>query len=173
MIQWDQHPTYDGQAITFRGTLLDDAVLSWETLSLAREGGYSNFSLSLADDHGHWGFILPPLQSESWILDHPGDTVAVVYQLDERAFTVIFLFPQALGSPSDYAVIVWGFRNETRNPSIGETLTRSDTPASAPTRIPPLSFPTRRPAQEAWQRTRRQVSSWATRLRPRTRTTMC
>ena len=96
MIQWDQHPTYDGQDITFRGTLLDDAVLSWETLSLAREGGYSNFSLSLADDHGHLGFILPPLESESWILDHPGDTVAVVYQLDERAVTVMFLFPPAL-----------------------------------------------------------------------------
>ena len=122
LIQWDQHPTYDGQDITFRGTLLDDAVLSWETLSLAREGGYSNFSLSLADDHGHLGSILPPLESGSWMLDHPGDTVAVVYQLDERAFTVMFLFPPALGSPSDYAVIVWGFRNETRNPSIGENI---------------------------------------------------
>ena len=122
LIQWDQHPTYDGQEVSFRGTLLDDAVLSWETLSQAREGGYSNFSLSLADDHGHLGFILPLLQSESWILDHPGDTVAVVYQLDERAFTVIFLFPPALGSPSDYAVIVGGFRNETRNPSIGENI---------------------------------------------------
>ena len=122
LIQWDQHPTYNGQEVSFRGTLLDDAVLSWETLSRAREGGYSNFPLSLADDHGHLGSILPPLESFTWTLDDPGDTVATVYQLDERAFTVKFQFPQALDSPSDYAVIVWGFRNETRNPSIGENI---------------------------------------------------
>ena len=122
LIQWDQHPTYNGQEVSFRGTLLDDAVLSWETLSWAREGGYSNFTLSLADDHGHLGSILPPLESSTWTLDDPGDTVATVYQLDERAFTVKFQFPQALDSPSDYAVIIWGFRNETRNPSIGENI---------------------------------------------------
>ena len=122
LIQWDQHPTYNGQEVSFRGTLLDDAVLSWETLSRAREGGYSNFTLSLADDRGYLGSILPPLESSTWTLDDPGDTVATVYQLDERAFTVKFLFPPALDSPSDYAVIIWGFRNETRNPSIGENI---------------------------------------------------
>ena len=129
--------------------------------------------MSLADDHGHLGSILPPLESFTWTLDDPGATVATVYQLDERAFTVKFQFPQALDSPLDYAVIVWGFRNETRNPSIGENIDVLGYARIRPTRIPPLSFPTRRPAQEAWQRTRRQVSSWATRLRPRTRTTMC
>ena len=74
--------------------------------------------MSLADDHGHLGSILPPLESFTWTLDDPGDTVATVYQLDERAFTAKFQFPQALDSPLDYAVIVWGFRNETRNPSM-------------------------------------------------------
>ena len=93
LIQWDQHPTYNRQEVSFRGTLLDDAVLSWETLSRAREGGYSNFTLSLADDHGHLGFILPPLESFTWTLDDPVATVATVYQLDERAFTVKFQFP--------------------------------------------------------------------------------
>ena len=39
LIQWDQHPTYDGQEVSFNGTLLDDAVLSSETVSQAREGG--------------------------------------------------------------------------------------------------------------------------------------
>ena len=122
LIQWDQHPTYDGQDVSFNGTLLDDAVLSRETLSRAREGGYTNFTLSLADDHGIVGHILPPLESGSWILDDPGDTVATVYQLDERAFTVTFQFPQALGSPSDYAVLVWGYKDDTRTPTIGDNI---------------------------------------------------
>ena len=30
LIQWDQHPTYDGQDVSFNGTLLDDAVLTNE-----------------------------------------------------------------------------------------------------------------------------------------------
>ena len=122
LIQWDQHPTYDGQEVSFNGTLLDDAVLSRGTLSLAREGGYSNFSLSLADDHGFVGSILPPLESGSWTLDDPGDTVATVYQLDERAFTVKFQFPQALDSPSDYVVLVWGYKDDTRTPTIGDNI---------------------------------------------------
>ena len=50
LIQWDQHPTYDGQEVSFSGTLLDDAVLSSETISQAREGGYSNFTLSFAGE---------------------------------------------------------------------------------------------------------------------------
>ena len=122
LIQWDQHPTYDGQEVSFSGTLLDDAVLSSETISQAREGGHSNFTLSLADEGDSFvGHILPPLAGgRIWSLDNPGDTVATVYQLDERAFTVKFLFPQALDSPSDYVVIVWGFRDETRIQSIGE-----------------------------------------------------
>ena len=122
LIQWDQHPTYDGQEVSFNGTLLDDAVLSQETLSRAREGGYSNFTLSLADDRGYVGSILPPLESFTWILDDPGDTVATVYQLDERAFTVKFQFPQALDSPSDYVVLVWGYKDDTRTPTIGDNI---------------------------------------------------
>ena len=123
LVQWDQHPTYDGQEVTFRGTLLDDAVLSKETLSQAREGGYTNFSLSLAAESDYVGSILPPSRAEgdgSWMT--PGTPVATVYQLHERAFTVKFPFPQALDSPSDYAVIIWGFRDESRTPSIGENI---------------------------------------------------
>ena len=122
LIQWDQYPSYDGRGVSFKGTLLNDAVLSRGTLSLAREGGYTNFSLSLADDHGFLGSILPPLESGSWTLDDPGDTVATVYQLDERAFTVKFQFPQALDSPSDYVVLVWGYTDDTRTPTIGDNI---------------------------------------------------
>ena len=42
LVQWDQHPTYDGQSVTFSGTLLDRAVLSKETIGQARAGGYPN-----------------------------------------------------------------------------------------------------------------------------------
>ena len=122
LIQWDQYPTYDGQEVSFNGTLLNDAVLSRGTLSLAREGGYTNFSLSLADDHGFVGSILPPLESGSWTLDDPGDTVATIYRLDGRQFTVTFQFPQALDSPSDYAVLVWGYQDATRVPTIGDDI---------------------------------------------------
>ena len=109
--------------MSFNGTLLDDAVLSSEAVSQAGEGGrYSNFTLSLVDDQGHVGHILPPLESGSWILDDPGDTVATVYQLDERAFTVKFQFRQALGSPSDYVVRVLGYKDDTRTPTIGDNI---------------------------------------------------
>ena len=105
------------------GTLLDDAVLSSETISQAREGGgYSTFSFRLAADHDSVGSILPPLESGRWLLDGTSHTVATVYQLDERAFTVTFQFPQALGSPSDYAVLVWGYKDDTRTPTIGDNI---------------------------------------------------
>ena len=123
LIQWDQHPTYDGHDVTFRGTLLNDAGLSRETISQAREGGYTNFVLRPADDRGYAGSILPPFNDGlRWTLEDPGDTVATVYLLEDRTFTVTFTFPQALGSPSDYAVTVSGFRDASRTPSIGENI---------------------------------------------------
>ena len=79
------------------------------TIGQAREGGYTNFILRPADDHGFSGFILPPFNDgRRWTLENPGDTVATVYQVEDRAFTVTFPFPQALGSPSDYAATVSG-----------------------------------------------------------------
>ena len=126
LIQWDQHPTYDGHTVTFKGALLNDAVLSQETNAAARQEGYTNFTLSPANEPDYTGAILPPLNDgETWILDEPGDTVAVVYELPalvshDRVFTVKFTFPPALGSPSGYVVVVWGFQNETRTPTIGE-----------------------------------------------------
>ena len=121
LVQWDQYPTYDEEAqeVSFSGTLLDDAVLTSETIQQAREGGYSNFSLRLADAYGALGLILPPLDRGNWILE-TGDAVATAYQLDEGVFTVTFPFPPALASPSGYVVLVWGFRDERRTPSIGD-----------------------------------------------------
>ena len=127
LIQWDQHPTYDGiGSVTFRGTLLNDAVLSEETIRQATEGGgYANFQWASADGIAVGigsGSILPPLNDGSrWpILS----TVATVYQLDDRAFTVTFPFPPSLSllDFSNYVVRVWGFQDGNRVPSIGENI---------------------------------------------------
>ena len=121
LVQWDQHPTYDGRWVSFSGMLLDDAVLSQETIRQARGGGYSNFTFRSADGYAHQGAILPRLgDGRKWRLEDPGDAVAAVYELDERAFTVTFPFPPALDSPPDYVVIVLGFKDESRTTSISE-----------------------------------------------------
>ena len=123
LVQWDQYPTYDGRSVSFRGTLLDGAVLSKATIHQARDGGYQNFNISRADAYAHVGTILPPLLSGShWTLDDPGDSVATTYRLGERAFEIQFSFPKALGDPSDYVVRVVGFQNESRSPNIGENV---------------------------------------------------
>ena len=125
LVQWDQHPVYDGHTVTFSGTLLDGAVLSSETIGQARAGGYANFNLSIADLQEYVGTILPPLTGDSsWILDDPGDSVASTYALDAAAksFTVTFPFPEALATPSDYVVIVWGSQDDSRTPRIASVV---------------------------------------------------
>ena len=132
LIQWDQHPTYDGRsAVTFSGTLLDGAVLSSETIEQARSGGSQNFQLRPADAPDFVGWVLPPLtDGSSWILD-AGDSVADTYSLDAdtKSFTITFPFPEALDPPSAYVVIVRGFQDDSRTPRIGSDSTPSDTPA--------------------------------------------
>ena len=119
LIQWDQYPTYDGNSVTFSGTLLGVAVLSRETLDAARRGsGYQNFDLYPVSEGGFEGWILPP--GHGWTLEHLGDTTAAEYRLEGRTFTVKFPFPKALGNPSDYVVHVWGFQDASRTPIIAE-----------------------------------------------------
>ena len=119
LIQWDQHPIYNGEFVTFRGTLLGDAVLTKETMADARTGGRQNFTLASVDGHGSVGSILPRITSGRWILDDPGDVVTGDYELDGRMFTVTFRFPQALGNPSAYLVLVRGFQDGSRTPLFG------------------------------------------------------
>ena len=121
LVRWDQFPIFDGRWVSFRGTLLDGAVLSKATISQARSGGYQNFVMGQADDNEYVGTILPPLSGGSnWILDDPGDSVATTFRLGVKGFNIQFFFPEALGDPSDYVVTVWGFQDESRTPNISE-----------------------------------------------------
>ena len=118
VIQWDQHPTYDGHSVTFSGTLLDGAVLTAETIEQARAGVYQPFILHLADAHEFAGFIFPP--GSRWSVG-TGDSVADTYSLDDdtKSFTITFPFPEALGNPSDYVVVIDGYQDSSRTPRIG------------------------------------------------------
>ena len=123
LIQWTQPPTYDGSnSVRAEGVLLSDAVL---TNTAPRSGGYSNFTLTLADAQEYLGSILPDLTGWEWNLDSPRDTVAIKYQIDPntRSFVIQFPWPQQLeGAPSNYVVAVWGFQDASRTPTIGENL---------------------------------------------------
>ena len=123
LIQWDERPRYDGESVTFRGTLLGQAVLSKETVRYARSGGYQNFTLSRVDQPEYVGTILPMLvDGSTWRLDDPGDTVATEYLIEGRTFTVTFRFPESLENPADYVVIVWGFEDAQRKPVLGRNV---------------------------------------------------
>ena len=119
LVRWDQRPISDGRFVTFRGTLLGDAVLSKETNADARTGGQPNFTLASVGDYDSVGSVLPPLTSGRWVLNDPGDVVATDYDVNDGTFTVRFRFPQALGDPSDYAVLVLGFQDGSRSSFFG------------------------------------------------------
>ena len=110
--------------VTFSGTLLNDAVLYNETLDQAREKPDSNFVLAPAGQRAYAVPILPPLEEgKSWSQDLLdaftfSAPVATEYRLGERAFTIKFPFPQDIGSPSDYVVMVNGFSDGSRTPMV-------------------------------------------------------
>ena len=116
LIRWDQNPTYDGDSVTFSGTLLGDAVLSGGTIAEALRDGYRNFHLYSVDGFKFIGNINPPGWTHG--TRHPGDNTALVYRLEGKTFAVRFRLPEALGNPTDYFVDVWGFRDESRTPVI-------------------------------------------------------
>ena len=122
VIQWGQYPTYDGHSVTFSGTLLDGAVLAAGTIEQARAGGFQPFMLRLADAYGFAGFILPTFTGgRRWQLD-PGDSVADTYSLGDGTFTITFPFPEALGYPSDYIVVISGYQDSSRTPRIASEI---------------------------------------------------
>ena len=123
LIQWDQSPTTERDYVTFSGMVVGDAVLSSETIEQAKKGGYQNFTLTPADKFEHTGTIFPPLDDDRyWKLDDPGDTNALEYQLKDGSFTIKFRLRQGLLDPSNYVVVVWGYRDDTRTPFIGKNI---------------------------------------------------
>ena len=134
LIEWNQYPTYGGQTVVFEGILLGGAVL----VSTDPEGdAYRNFVVRPADNWEWGGFILPPLPgNRTWNLDdHPGDSVAKRYFFypATRKFVIEFAFPQALGNPQDYVVIVRGFQDTTQEAVISDEI---DTLGYARIRVP-------------------------------------
>ena len=122
LVQWNQYPTYDGEFVTFSGTVLGDAVLSSGTIREANRDGYQNFHLYPIDTLEFGGNIYPVGWGPN--MRHPGDTTALEYRLEGRTFTVRFRFPKRLGNPSDYIVDVWGFQDESRIPVIWDARDR-------------------------------------------------
>ena len=90
-----------------------------------------------ADDGKQVGGILEPLPSNrTWALDDPGDVVAYTYRIDNatNTFIVVFDFPEGLGDNlSDYVVLVRGFQDSDRVPTIGDNI---DTLGYARIRVP-------------------------------------
>ena len=126
LVRWDEYPTFDGNAVTFAVTLLEEAELGNH---LAPEkGGAANFSIYEAGGSGEFaGSILPPLPAGwEWGALDPGYAVATDYPPDPSAssFTVTFPFPEALDEPTDYVVVVWGFQDDKRVPTINEHFDR-------------------------------------------------
>ncbi len=118
LVQWEQRPAYDAQTgmVTLKGTLLGDAVF---TDIGQRTEGYASFVLVHADWIGHLGSILPSISGRSWILDDPADVVATTYEVSGQEFSVTFQFPLA-GDPTDYVVLVRGYRDGQRIVSISD-----------------------------------------------------
>ncbi len=124
LIQWDILPAYDGSVVEFQGTVLGGASLAKQTIQQARTGGFPNFTLHSTNEFDYVGTILPPLAPDDdryWILDDVGDVVANTYSLRDSTFTVRFVLPSQLDSSEEYAVLVWGFQDESRMPIFGNS----------------------------------------------------
>ena len=123
LIRWDQYPTLgsDGKTVSLRATLLNDAVLVAPHISIARSGGAQNFLMYPFDSKSLAGFILPYFEDGTRWRGVPGyhSAVASTYQLEGRSFHIEFSVPDALGTPSDYVVVVTGFQNNEQEPTIG------------------------------------------------------
>ena len=120
LIQWDQYPTYDGRSVTFKGTLINEAILENNRPDL---GGMQNFTLFSVDELKYPGSILSPrTDGAEWDLSNLGSVVANTYRIYQAdgTFHVEFSFPTVLGNPSDYAITVWGFQDASQTPTISE-----------------------------------------------------
>ena len=124
LVRWEDYPTFDRGTVSFRGTLLKDAVLN-QTKKEAQKGGWHPYSLSIADGEDYIGYILPPLEGgTSWALNSDsGSAVAKDYFFypATNQFKISFPFPKSLGDdPSGYVVVIWGYEDASQKQPRGK-----------------------------------------------------
>lgn len=122
LVRWDEYPTFDSasRVVSFKGTLLHDAVLVAPHISIARSGGSQNFLLFPFDGTGYAGWVLPHLEGgRTWGSSERIEAITTTYELDGRSFHIKFPLPEGMEVPTDYVVVVRGFQNGERTPTIG------------------------------------------------------
>ncbi len=123
LVRWNDYPAYEGGGVSFRGTLLGNAVLQ-QTKREAQEGGFQPYTLTVADGHDFVGHILPNLEAgREWILDDDtGSAVATEYFFypSTNQFKIRFPFPKALSDPTEYVLLVWGYEDASQKQPDGE-----------------------------------------------------
>lgn len=125
LVRWDEYPTFDSasRVVSFKGTLLYDAVLVAPHISIARGGGGQNFPLFPFDSTSLAGWVLPHLEvGRKWVPSEYIHAITTTYELDGRSFHIEFPLPEGLEIPTDYVVVVEGFQNGERTPTIGRNV---------------------------------------------------
>ena len=125
LVEWGKYPTFDGGYVSFKGRLLEDAILNHGVGADALNKP-QNFTLRRADRRESLGNILPPLPSgRTWNLSGSDSVVASTYILNQatREFNVTFQFAGYVeGDPGDYAVFVKGYQDNSRTPTIDDRI---------------------------------------------------
>ena len=120
LIRWNQAPTVSRSGfVSLRATLLSDSNLS-QTNQQARDSeGYPNFTLY--DKNGYVGTILPTLRPGwNWNLSESSrHAESHEYFIYPDGFRVAFRFPPILDNPTEFYVVVRGFRDSKMVPYVG------------------------------------------------------
>ena len=122
LIQWEQYPAFVDGVVELKGVLLGDSILVSKDAMEISLFEFAAFKLRSVDGGTDLGSILPPPRTgRIWILDDPGDVQATTFAVNEadRRFQIRFEFPTALGDPEDVVVLVLGYQNADREPTIG------------------------------------------------------
>ena len=136
LVEWDEYPTFDEGYVSLSGRLLGNSILNHD-VGTDGFGKLQNFSLRRADSRQPFGNILSPLPSgRTWNLTESDSVVASTYVLDHATgdFSVTFQFDGNVeGNPMDYVVLVYGFQDNSRTATIGQS---ADLLAYARIRVP-------------------------------------
>ena len=123
LIQWTQYPTFSEGEVVLKGIPLEDAVYVARDMREAIRYERLAFTFMPTDGWEHLGSILPYeiASGFEWTFNTPGDVQAstfVIFQADSR-FDIRFTFPTVLGPPENVIIVVWGYQNADREPTIG------------------------------------------------------